>query len=443
MLGNSLDNAITRRMIELQLKACRNDPADLGRIPCAVHPDGSLHPGSPSLGEYHVRRASKDTHTHAEMFLLTANIAMAENLWLHAAATKDWAWLKKQVGGLEAAMQWVEENTDRHGRVWSDVYYEDQVIKDGRVAQAQAFAARAFSLAAEIETKLNRTAQAAHYASVSRLISQAMVATLPDGYWNASAGRFVDWVDRLGQPHDHVHLLANVLPVAFGYANKAQTAAVRSLVQKYHTDFQRLPSFVAGDIASYSQSEIGVAGPYDLCAMGRVWVWDAAYWASQRNGTMLKWQLERIGAETRTSNFTMAERYDMDYVYYKDGKDYHGKEGYYEYPAAYSWVLHHDLLGVRPSLSADLELVPLLAETGSVTLNQPSIALRWVYDDAGGVFTITNLADEDRLVRVDLRGLRDDDLHGRWSWVEQAKDFVHGSHVRMGALDTVTFHRCN
>ena len=421
--------------------ACRNDPSGLGRIPCGIHPDGSLHAGSPSLGEYHVRRASEDTRTHAEMFLLTANIALAENLWLHTATTKDWGWLEKQVDGLEVALQWVEENTDSQGRVWSDVYYEDQVIKDGRVAQAQAFAARAFSLAAEIESKLNRTAQAAHYSSVSESLAQAMVAALPVGYWNASAKHFVDWVDRLGQPHDHIHLLANVLPVAFGYATKAQAEAVGSLVQQYHTDFQRLPSFVAGDIANYSHSEIGSGGPYDLCAMGRVWVWDAAYWASQQNGTMLKWQLERIGEETRTSNFTMAERYDMDYVYYKDGKDYHGAFGYYEYPAAFSWVLYHDLLGVRPSLNTDLELVPLLAESGSVTLNQRGIALRWVHDTTAGAFRIINLADKDRLLRVDLRGLGEGDSHGRWSVRGQVADFTHGSHVWLGALDALTFQR--
>jgi hypothetical protein len=47
--------------------------------------------------QYHVRRASQDGHSNAEMFLLTANIALAENLWLYAARTKDWAWLAKQV----------------------------------------------------------------------------------------------------------------------------------------------------------------------------------------------------------------------------------------------------------------------------------------------------------------------------------------------------------
>jgi hypothetical protein len=157
---------------------------------------------------------------------------------------------------------------------------------------------------------------------------------------------------------------------------------------------------------------------------------------------MLQWQLDRIGQESRKSNFTMAERYDMDHVYYKDGTDFHGRQGYYEYPAAFSWVcgnvsllrhfmlkidvcqdrlgtkhrkklkktfllqvLHHDLLGIRPALNADLELVPLLVESGSVTLSQPGIALRWVHDAEAGEFRLTNLAAEVRSVRVDLRGL--------------------------------------
>ena len=118
--------------------------------------------------------------------------------------------------GLEAALGWVEENIDGKGRVWSDVYYEDQVIKDGRTAQAQAFSARAFGLAAEIESRLNRTAQAARYTMISQQLAAAMVAPLPVGFWDGSKQRFVDWVDRLGQMHDHIHLLANVLPPAFG-----------------------------------------------------------------------------------------------------------------------------------------------------------------------------------------------------------------------------------
>ena len=68
-------------------------------------------------------------------------------------------------------------------------------------------------------------------------------------------------------------------------------------------------------------------------------------------------------------------------------------------------VLHHDLLGIRPSLSADLELVPLLVESGSVTLSQPGIALQWAHDAEAGEFRLTNLAAEERSVRVDLRGL--------------------------------------
>jgi hypothetical protein len=139
------------------------------------------------------------------------------------------------VDGLEAALGWVEENIDGKGRVWSDVYYEDQVIKDGRTAQAQAFSARAFGLAAEIESRLNRTAQAARYTTISQQLAAAMVAPLPVGFWDGSKQRFVDWVDRLGQTHDHIHLLANVLPPAFGCEKRAW----------FFCSFLFLPDFLA------------------------------------------------------------------------------------------------------------------------------------------------------------------------------------------------------
>ena len=134
----------------------------------------------------------------------------------------------------------------------------------------------------------------------------------PDDCEDVSHLHFRPWVDRYGRPHDHAHLLANVLPVAFGYASPSQAEAVAELVRDRHSDFQRLPSFVAADLADYTASEINL--PYDLCAMGRVWLWDAAYWASRRNGTMLAWQLQRIAQEARKTNMTMAERYDMDHV---------------------------------------------------------------------------------------------------------------------------------
>merc|ERR1712129_26312 len=105
-----------------------------------------------------------------------------------------------------------------------------------------------------------------------------------------------------------------------------------------------LPSFVAADIGAYTPDEINI--PFDLAAMGRVWVWDSAYWTAQRNASMVQWQLLRVAQEMRKTNYTMAERYDMDHIYYQDGTDYHGALGYYEYPAAFSWILHHDLLGI-------------------------------------------------------------------------------------------------
>ncbi len=81
------------------------------------------------------------------MFPLTGDIEVIEESWRYYEARKDTAWLRSNIGNLEHAAGWILSNTDQYGRVWSDVYYEDQVIKDGRVTQAQAFAARALRLA--------------------------------------------------------------------------------------------------------------------------------------------------------------------------------------------------------------------------------------------------------------------------------------------------------
>jgi len=412
ILGNALEANITRRMLNLQLRLAREDPTGLARIPCAVHADG---PES----EWYVRRSSVNNFANAEMFQATANIGIAENVWLHVAMTKDWNWLAENIEQIEAILGWVEQHIDGNGRLWSDVYYEDQNIKDGRVAQAQAFAARAFRMAAQLESKLGRSAMAKKYSVLhSRLVS-ALQAPLPLGFWDSQRQRFVDWVDRLGRTHDHIHLLSNVLPVTFGVSSAAQARAVAQLVDKHLSEFQRLPSFVAAQIANYSESEIGV--PYDLAAMGRVWLWDSAYWTKRHNGSMVKWQLMRVIDEANQTNMTMAERYDMDYIYYVDGKDYHGAEGYYEYPAAFSWVLHHDLLGIHPSLESDLTFAPILPDFGSVTLTQPGIALHWRHDEQG--ISLTNLAANPRNVTIDLQG-----LPGAFGG-----DFNHSKVVELGA----------
>ena len=49
----------------------------------------------------------------------------------------------------------------------------------------------------------------------------------------------------------------------------------------------------------------------------------------------------------------MSERYDMDHVYYIDGKDAHGAEKYYEYPNVFAAVLIGKLLGLTIPADAD------------------------------------------------------------------------------------------
>src|SRR5580698_2769199 len=242
-MGSEADLDIVRRMIELQFKLMNDDPENLYRMPTSVQPDGRR--------EYHVRRNSEDKHQNAAMFPLTGDIEVIEEAWRYYKARKDAAWLRSNIGNLEAAADWILSNTDQYDRVWSDVYYEDQVIKDGRVTQAQAFAAHAFGLLAAMENLLGRRDEAARFDGAAKKMADVLVAPLPMGYWDAKNGRFIDWVDRDGKAHDHIHLLANELPVVFGYATPEQSAQVSRLIDTNTEEFERFPSFVAAKIADY------------------------------------------------------------------------------------------------------------------------------------------------------------------------------------------------
>jgi hypothetical protein len=400
-IASPVDLDIVRRMIDLQFQLMQDDPEHLYRDPTSVQPDGHR--------EYHVRRDSENHRVNAAMFPITGNTEVLEESWRYYQATKNLAWLRASIIPLEHSANWVLFHTDQYGRVWSDVYYEDQVMKDGRVTQAQAFAAHAFSLLAKMETLLGRTTRAARYAKASRKMAQVLIAPLPMGYWNPKTQRFIDWVDRNGEPHDHIHLLANELPVTFGYATPAQAAAVRHLLAQYNGQFERFPSFVAAKIADYTPSEIGDGGPYDLCAAGRYWYWDAAYRAARHQNTMLFHQLMQVSAEAAKSGYYMSERYDMDYVYYIDGKDAHGAEMYYEYPNVFAAVLLDKYLGLSFSTNANLSVAPHLTGYGSITLQMPKYNLRYTYRQTG--FTLTNLANKPRTFQVDLSALHFSTAH--------------------------------
>src|SRR3569623_252060 len=180
-----------------------------------------------------------------------------------------------------------------------------------------------------METVLGRQAKAADYKRMSKLLGDALIAPLPMGYWNDKDHRFMDWVDRDGKGHDHIHLLANALPVLFGYASAMQADAVRHIISDNAAEFERFPSFLSAKIAEYSKAEIGDGGPYDLSAAGRYWYWDAANRERENENALLLQLLTAVAAEGKNSAYLMGERYDMDHVYYVDGKNAHGAEKYY------------------------------------------------------------------------------------------------------------------
>jgi hypothetical protein len=359
-----------------------------------VQPDGTR--------EYHVRRSSLDGSANAVMFLITGNVEVVEEVWLYLARTGDLDWLRAHLPDLEGALSCVEDCLDRHGRLWGDVYYEDQVIKDGRETMAAALAARSFGLMADLEDLLDRPDRAAGYRAQRERVLRALAAPLPLGHWDPAHRRFVDWVDRSGRVHDHLHLLANVLPVLVGATDPGQTADVLALVDREIAEFQRFPTFLSARVADYTEDEIGDGGPYDLCAAGRYWCWDAAFWSWRGDGAMIADQLDRVARQAAAEGYLMGERYDLGHVYYQDGTDWHGAAHYYEYPCVFTWVLHHELLGLRPALDADLLIDPRLATDGAVTLDQH--AYRLAYRREAEVFTLTNRAAVTRTFRFDLRG---------------------------------------
>jgi hypothetical protein len=400
-MGSPADLDIVKRMIELQFRLMEDDPEHLSRAPTSVQPDGQR--------EYHVRRNSKDNRQNAAMFPLTGNIEIMEEAWHYYEATKDAAWLQSNIGKLEDAATWIQASIDKYDRVWSDVYYEDQVIKDGRVTQAQAFTAYAFGLLSRMESLTGRKEREDYYASFSKRIATVLIEPLPLGYWDESSQRFIDWVDRNGGVHDHIHLLANTLPVTFGYATATQAEAVRRLVNENGAQFERFPSFLSADIGGYTPAEIGDGGPYDLSAAGRYWYWDAAFRESQGQNDLLLHQLQMVAAEGAKDNYFMGERYDMDYVYYIDGKNAHGAEQYYEYPNVFAAVLIAKLIGLTIPADADVEVAPHIPGYGSVVFDAPVYALSYSYGKDG--FVLKNLSDQRRHFKVDLSALGAGNVH--------------------------------
>jgi hypothetical protein len=400
-MGSPFDLDLVRRMLDLQFRLMREDPEGLFRAPCSLQPDGHA--------EYYIRRNSKDLRENAAMFPLTGNIEVISESWHYYEMSKDSAWLKNHISDLEHAAGWTMAHVDSYGRLWSDVYYEDQVIKDGRETEAQAFAAHSFKLLAQIETLLARQQKAHEYAEAERRLSSALIQPLPMGFWDQTHQRFTDWVDKLGQPHDHIHLAANTVPVIFSYATPAQAAAVSQTIVANDAEFERFPSFIAAHVEDYTPSEMGTAGPYDLSAAGRYWFWDAAYRASTGDSRTLLHQLDLVAVEAIKNSFYMGERYDMDHVYYVDGKNAHGAVQYFEYPNVFTSVLITDVLGITKVPGVDIALKPHLAEFASARFETPGYALQYAYTTSG--FKLRNLSDKRRTFQVDLSSVGDGHSH--------------------------------
>lgn len=383
---SNFDLDVVRRMMELQLKLMREDPTHAYRNPCALQPNGDR--------EYHVRRNSMDRSENAEMFLLTGNIELIESVWLYLSATKDFEWFKKYRKDLEGVLSLVESCMDTYGGLWSDVYYEDQVIKDGKVCIAAAFAAESMRKMSVLEEMAGESVQAQKYLKLAEKLAGALIQNTPEGFWDSEKNRFTDWIDRNAKVHDHIHLLANELPVLFGYATDFQTEHIDALIEANLEEFQRFPSFVSARIQDYTDDEIGDGGPYDLCAAGRYWCWDFEYWVMKKRADILEEQLWKVSQQAKVDNYMMGERYDMNHVYYISEKNWHGAERYYEYPCVFIWNLLHGYLGIKPDLQADFRIEPLLNHDGRVRLDGTNYEVE--YAVCGEKLELKNLADKAR-----------------------------------------------
>lgn len=393
-MGDAFDLQIVRRMMERQLHLMRTDWRRLFRVPCSLQPDGRR--------EYRVTRRSQDRSVKAVMFPLTGIIELIESVYHYYCRTKDIAFVQNNLETLEGGVAWIERHIDSNGCLWSDVYYEDQVMKDGAAAQAQAFAIHSLQLMARMETLAGHSNKALSCGKLANRMAAHYIRPIPDGYWDPSNARYVDWIDRQRKIHDHIHLLSNALTVTYGLNPAGRNRLVNKTIRDHDDIFQKFPSFVAARIEDYTPSEIGSGGPYDLCAAGRYWCHDAKYRKTCGDASTIFNQLTRVAAAAEQEGYYMGERYDMNYIYYNTGedgaRDWHGSPLYYEYPNVFLDVLVHDFLGVGFDEEADLSLTPCC--TAGTEMAMESFGIH--YSFSGKEFTLTNLSGERKNLRIDL-----------------------------------------
>ena len=391
-VGGEAEKSLIKRMLELQLKIMREDKKGLSRNVCAVQPNRRR--------EYNVWRNSRDLSVKAQMFRITANVEFVEGLYNYYSLTKDIGFLKSSIEAVERSCDYIESFIDSNNLLVSHVYYEDQVMKDGAVLQAQLFAINSFRLMAELETLLGRDEKASHYVKASEKLACSAVKSYPRGFWDEKNGRFIDWIDAKGVSHDRIHLLSNELPEMLGICSDEQSRLCRETIEAHSDVFSKFPSFVAAKIEDYTKSEIGTGGPYDLCAAGRYWCWDAEYLAFKKNGAALKNQLFQVAKQAEKDYYCMGERYDMNYVYYNTGDDgernWHGASLYYEYPNVFLYVLVCKYLGVKKGFDCDVELNPLF-ENGKIKIGTYGIEFTV---ERSEIISVKNLTDRELKIKL-------------------------------------------
>ena len=391
-IGGKVEAELIKRMLLLQIKIMREDKKKMYRNVCAIQPNRRR--------EYNVWRKSQNLKEKAQMFRITANIEFVEGVYNYYSLTRDIDFIKEYIDDIEKNCAYIERFIKQDYFLDSHVHYEDQVIKDFAVLQSQLFASNSFRLMSEIEALLGRNDKSEYYLSLSRKLGEKAVGTYPDGFWDKDEKRFIDWIDSKGEKHDRIHLLANELPELFGFASGEQIECCRKVIEDNSEIFDKFPSFVAAKIEDYTPFEIGVGGPYDLCAAGRYWCWDAEYIAYRKDGAKLLRQLLQVCNQAEIDNFLMGERYDMNYVYYNTGKDaehnWHGASLYYEYPNVWMYVFICKYLGIRRGFDCDFILEPMFID-GTVRLSQCGI--EFTVSDSK-VTKIKNLSDKPMTVKI-------------------------------------------
>ena len=391
-IGGKVEAELIKRMLLLQIKIMREDKKKMYRNVCAIQPNRRR--------EYNVWRKSQNLKEKAQMFRITANIEFVEGVYNYYSLTRDIDFIKEYIDDIEKNCAYIERFIKQDYFLDSHVHYEDQVIKDFAVLQSQLFASNSFRLMSEIEALLGRNDKVEYYLSLSKKLGEKAVQTYPNGFWDKDEKRFIDWIDSKGEKHDRIHLLANELPELFGFASGEQIECCRKVIEDNSEIFDKFPSFVAAKIEDYTPFEIGVGGPYDLCAAGRYWCWDAEYIAYRKDGAKLLRQLLQVCNQAEIDNFLMGERYDMNYVYYNTGKDaehnWHGASLYYEYPNVWMYVFICKYLGIRRGFDCDFILEPMFID-GTVRLSQCGI--EFTVSDSK-VTKIKNLSDKPMTVKI-------------------------------------------